>query len=103
MKYSDRQELNALSKEVFGSASRWEKIYKLGVLIPYVDEEAKPIHVAGKSTHHYYIERNGLHKIKEFMLAAKAAAAKGEVPAEDVPKPASFLTKLKGLFKKEKY
>ena len=38
MTYTERQELNELSKKVFGTSSRWQKIVNNGVAEPYERE-----------------------------------------------------------------
>ena len=85
MKRIDRLEMNALSKEVFGTSSKWQKIYNRGVLVAPKE---------GSNAHTF--ERNGLLKIRELMLAAKAALARGE--KVDVPQPVTFINRVKGYF-----
>ncbi len=108
MKRIDRLEMNALSLQVFGSSSKWQKLTNTGVLTPKLDEDKEPIVVSidrqGGAHYMWQMERNSPYKIKEFMLVAKAAILKGEAKKEEAliqPAP-SVLNKLKGLFKRKR-
>jgi hypothetical protein len=83
-------ELNALSKEIFGSSSKWRKMVDKGV--PHLIEEdikkmsledgkevtemvKTPILYTGPSGeaefHQYYLKRYSIPEVKEFLLTAK--------------------------------
>jgi len=83
-------ELNALSKEIFGSTSKWKKMVEKGV--PELKEESTkkltvkdgkqetetvktPVFHTGKDgnceMHQYYLHRYTIPEVREFMLTAK--------------------------------
>lgn len=71
MTKQQRQELNALSKQVFGSASRWQDIVSKGHIMPKLDAKGEII------PNQFVRVQPTAESAAEFMRAALAAIQKG--------------------------
>lgn len=91
MKRSEREEMKALSLEVFGTSSKWEKLVTKGYqelvtetkteVVPGVDgapdteKEVKVPVLRADGAQQFVIKRHTVESIKELMLKAKAQLA----------------------------
>lgn len=80
-----KEELNQLSKEVFGSTSKWKKMCELGVAEPIMEDTIKLTMVDGKEVKENVktpvlykdsiptstLRRYTIPEVREFMLTAK--------------------------------
>lgn len=62
----EKQELNALSKEVFGKPSKWQKLVEKGMIVDGMDPNSPPDNSQSWPTHH--IKRFTVEEIKIMML-----------------------------------
>lgn len=92
MKREITEEMNALSKEVYGSSSRWRKLMDKGV--PELWEREKEVVIPTRNgqvktkvfkEHKYSIKRFTLEEVKEEMLKVLASRKGIELALKDLP------------------